>query len=123
MFRLKIIIADGREIILPRCYYTVGGEKVAKQVQMASGKIVQDVIGTRKIITGSWNYIPAADLKELVVAIRGGGFLQVEYLDVDNEVKRGYFLIDHPQPSVFKYKDDIAVWTNVTLKMSAQEVE
>lgn len=123
MFRLKIILANGHEIILPRCYYTVGGEKVAKQVQMASGKIVQDVIGTRKTITGSWDYIPAADLKELVAAIRGGGFLQVEYLDVDNEVKQGYFLIDHPQPSVFKYKDDIAVWTNVTLKMSAQEVE
>ena len=122
MFNLKII-TDTRKITLPRCYYTVGGEKVSKKVQMASGKIVQDVTGTRKTITGSWEYIPADDLKDLVLAIRSGKFLQVEYLDVDNEVKTGYFLIDPPQPSVFKYRGDIAVWVNVTLKMSAQEVD
>lgn len=122
MFNLKII-TDERKIVLPRCFYTVSGEKVAKEVQMASGKIVQDIIGNRKIITGTWPYIPAEDLKDLITAIRTGKFLEVEYLDVDNVVKRENFKIEHPSPSVFKYKGETAVWTDVTLKMSAQEVE
>ena len=121
MFNLKIQ-ANGTNIILPKCYYSVGSKKVVKEVEMASGKLVQDIIGSRTILKCDFEYIPAVDLANLVKIIRSCRYADVEYQDVDGAIKIEKFKISEPEPQVFKFVNGIAIWTNVSLKMEGQEV-
>ena len=76
---------------MPRCRYEIGGTEEARSVTMANGKIVKDIIGIRKEISASWDYVPAADLKELVSVLRNGGFFNVTYEDTDGTQKTESF--------------------------------
>ena len=121
MYNLKIQV-NGINVELPRCYYSVGSKKVVKEVEMASGKLVQDIIGSRTILKCSFEYMPAVDLANLVKIIRSCQYLDVEYQDVDGSIKTEKFKVSEPEPQVFKFVDNIAVWFNVNLKMEGQEV-
>lgn len=121
MYNLKIQ-AEGLNIILPRCYYSIGSRKVVKEVEMASGKLVQDIIGSRTILNCEFEYIPAVDLANLVKIIRSCHYLDVEYQDVDGSIKTEKFKVSEPQPEIFKFVDGIAIWVNVSLRMEGQEV-
>lgn len=121
MYNLKIQ-ANGINITLPKCYYSVGSKKVVKEVEMASGKLVQDIIGSRTILKCNFEYIPAVDLANLVKIIRSCQYLEVEYQDVDGTIKTEKFKVSDPEPQVFKFVNGIAIWTNVNLKMEGQEV-
>ncbi len=89
---------------------------------MASGKLVKDIVGYRASVKASWDYVPASAVAALVGILRGGGFCFVEYPSPSGDAS-GYFEIDYPTMSVFGFKNSIAVWHDVTLSMSAQEVE
>lgn len=109
-------------ITMPRIKdITVGAEEESKKTTMASAKIVKDVIGYRPTVSASWDYIPAETIKELITLIRKGTFLWVEYPTPTGD-DCGYFDIEYPKCNVFCYKNGIAVWHNVSLEMTAQEV-
>lgn len=100
---------------------TVGAEEKSRQTVMASAKIVKDIIGFRPIVTASWDYVPADSIARLIAFVRSGNFLWVEYPSPTGD-SEGYYEISYPNCEVFCYKNGKAVWHNVTLKMTAQEV-
>jgi hypothetical protein len=110
-------------VTLPRSKkITVGAQAVSKSVTMASGKVVKDVIGYRTSVKASWHYVPASDILSLVGILRDGDFCYVEYPSPTGDAS-GYFEIEYPTMSVFGFKNGVAVWHDVTLTMSAQEVD
>ena len=123
MDKIKISSADYAVTVeMPRIKdISVGATEVANTVTMASGKVVKDMIGYRVTVDASWDYVPATTLTELAVLLRGGGFFYVEYPAPTGE-ESGMFEIKYPTMSVFAYKDGTAVWHDVKLSMTAQEV-
>ena len=123
MDKIKISSADRIVTVeMPRVKdITAGAEEVANAVTMASGKVVKDMIGYRITLQASWDYVPAATLTALAVLLRSGGFFYVEYPSPAGDAA-GMFEIEYPDMRVFAYKNGTAVWHDVQLKMTAQEV-
>lgn len=123
MDKIKISSAD-RSVSLEMPHIkdiTVGAAEVANTVTMASGKVVKDMIGYRVTIQATWDYVPAAVLTALAALLRSGGFFYVEYPAPTGDAS-GMFEIEYPSMSIFAYKNGVAVWHDVKLKMTAQEV-
>ena len=123
MDKIKIYTTDMSDHVeLPRVKAVqVGAAEVSNTVTMASGKVVKDMIGYRPTVQATWDYIPADTIIALTTLLRGGGFFFVEYPS-PNGVATGVFEIAYPTLSIFAFKDGVAVWHKVQLKMTAQEV-
>lgn len=123
MDRIKIYSTDRQIAIeMPRVKaVSVGAEEVANTVTMASGKVVKDMVGYRNTLKASWDYVPVATITELSFLLRTGGFFYVEYPAPTGDAA-GNFEVDFPEMKIFCFKNGIAVWHDVTLKMTAQEV-
>lgn len=123
MDKITIYSSDHRTSVkMPRVKeIQIGASEVSNTVKMASGKVVKDMIGHRTTIQASWDYVPAATLTALAVLLRSGGFFFVEYPSPTGDAE-GIFEIEYPTMSVFQFKNGVAVWHNVQLKMTAQEV-
>ena len=123
MDKIKICSADLLTVIeMPRVKdIQVGAEEVANTVTMASGKVVKDIIGYRTTLQVKWDYVPAATLSALAVLLRQGGFFYVEYPSPTGDCS-GMFEVEYPSMEVFQFKGGMAVWHNVKLEMTAQEV-
>ncbi len=110
------------KIVMPKTKdVSVGADEVSKKTTMASSKIVKDIIGFRANVSASWDYVPAVDITRLIHFIMSGSFLWVEY-PAPTGCKSGYFDIEYPSCDIFCYKKGRAVWHNVSIKMTAQEV-
>ena len=67
-------------IDLPRTKkITYAEEPVVYETQMASGKLVQDIMGARPVFSAQFEYLPAGVLQEVVMLLRQGGFFAVRY--------------------------------------------
>ena len=121
--KITIYSADMESrVVLPRVKdIQVGAEEVANKVTMASGKVVKDMVGYRTTVQAAWDYLPASTLSALAVLLRSGGFFYVEHPSPSGDMS-GFYEITYPAMSVFAFKDGVAVWHNVKLKMTAQEV-
>lgn len=93
-----------------------------KEIKMASGKMVREMIGFRAGYTYAWDYVPAATVVALSTMLRTGSFFTVGYFDVDGTDKSGTFSVSYPAPSVFKFVNGVAMWHNFTITIQAQEV-
>lgn len=100
---------------------TYGGEVVAKETTMASGKTVRDVIGFRPNVRAQWDWVPAETIKALNALLRQGGFFQVTHPTPDGE-KTESMTVPFPSMNVFTYRNGVPMWHNITLTMTAQEV-
>lgn len=120
----QITISNGAATItMPRIKkITVGGAEVAKEVTMASGKMVKDVIGHRAVVSAEWDYVPAATMAALINLLRAGGYFTVGYPDPDGTDHEADFSISIPSPGIFKFVSGVAMWHGVQLTMTAQEV-
>ena len=120
----QITISNGvTTITMPRIKkITVGGAEVAKEVTMASGKMVKDIIGHRAVINAEWDYVPAATMAALINLLRVGGYFTVGYPDPDGTDHSEDFSISVPAPGIFKFVSGVAMWHGVKLTMTAQEV-
>lgn len=123
MDKIKISSANRTVTIeMPRIKdISVGAVEVANTVTMASGKVVKDMIGYRATVEAVWDYVPASKLTALAALLRSGGFFFVEYPAPTGDAS-GMFEIEYPSMTVFAYKNGVAVWHDVKLKMTAQEV-
>ena len=123
MDKIKISSADrSMSVEMPRIKdISVGATEVANTVTMASGKVVKDMIGYRTTLQASWDFVPVATLTALATLLRSGGFFHVEYPSPTGDAN-GMFEIEYPSMTIFAYKNGIAVWHDVQLKMTAQEV-
>ncbi len=111
------------KIEMPKVRYTLTQEEESEETTMMSGRIVKDILGYRPVIEAEWEWVPAQTIAKLATWIRSGKFLKIEYQDIDGTTKKGLFKFSQPEPEVFTYRrDGTAVWKNVKLKMTAQEV-
>lgn len=119
----QITIAKGSaSVTMPRVRdITYGGEQVAIEATMASGKTVRDVIGFRPNVRAVWDWVPAETIKALNALLRQGGFFQVTYPTPDGE-KTEAMSVPFPTMDVFAYRNGVPMWHNITLTMEAQEV-
>lgn len=121
----EIKISKGADsVTMPRTRsISVGGDEVSTSTTMASGKTVKDVVGYRRTITAKWDYVPAASITALLGLLRQGGFFSVEYTDPEDGETSGVFDISPPTLDIFAYRGGAPIWHNVTLTMTAQEVD
>jgi len=118
-------ISDGEDNIelTSRIEYPLGGEEVNKKSEMASGRIVKDVVGYRDVLEIPVGYLgidTMALLRDMVR--RNDGFLNITYPTPSGAVT-GDFVVDDPQGKVIKYDDfGRAVWLDVTLRATSTEV-
>lgn len=119
----QIILAKGStSVTMPLVRaVTYGGDVVAKETTMASGKVVRDVIGFRPNVQAQWDWVPADTIKALNALLRQGGFFQVTYPTPDGE-KTEAMTVSFPTMDVFTYRNGVPMWHNITLTMTAQEV-
>lgn len=123
MQQLKIYNTQNQAIELPRTKkISMGGELVATEVTMVSGRKVQYVQGFRPSFTAEWEWFPNDLLAQLTNILRQGGYFKVEYPDQDGTDKSGYFAVSYPNTGIFKFKDGKPMWYGVSLTFSAQEV-
>lgn len=102
--------------------FEIGGEIVAVEATMASGKLVRDVIGWRTVLTAFWEWLPQDTLAQIVALARGGGFVAITYPDTDGTAATGTFSISIGSQKVFKFVDGSPMWCNVSLTATSQEV-
>jgi len=121
----KITIYDSamtQSVTMPRVKkIIVGAKELSKTITMASGKIVKDMIGYRASVVAQWDWLPAETVSALAVLLHGGGFFYVEYPSPSGDAS-GMYEIDYPSMQVFGFKNGTAVWHDVKLSMTAQEV-
>lgn len=123
MERIKIYSLDGAtSVTLPRCRPTLSYEDETITAKMASGKMVEDVVGLRPVIKAAYGYVPAADMAALNAMVLEGGFHRVEAPGVSSGNIDAKFKITPPTYEVFKYIAGEPMWCNVTLTLTAQEV-
>jgi len=117
----KITISDGVTTIdMPRVRtVTVGGVEVAKEVTMASGKRVKEIIGHRTVVSAEWDWLSADTISALQTMLRQGGYFTVCYPDPDGTYKTGSFSISFPTPKIFKFIGTTPRWHGVNLVMTA----
>lgn len=101
----------------------VGGENENKEIVMASGKMVQEVIGFRKTITANWEWMPGGLMSRIVTLARAGNFVQIQYPDPASGDASGMFKISIGDQKVFRFRNNQPYWYNVELTATAQEVE
>lgn len=120
----NITITNGTTTVtMPRTKQIAdAGAVVAKESQMASGLIVRDVVGFRRGIIATWDYVPATTIASLKTLLQSGGFLTVTYFDIDGTSHTELCAVSYPTMEVFCYKDNVPVWHNCSLTIQAQEV-
>lgn len=101
----------------------IGGEVVAKTATMASGKNVMDIVGFRRTISATWEYVPAETLQAIVSLARQGGYIEITYPDSTGGTATGNFEIEIGQQKIFKFVAGVPMWYNVELDATAQEVD
>lgn len=101
----------------------VGGEVVAKESPMASGLMVQDVIGYRKKLSAQWEWIPVETLAQLTALLRTGAYVSIQYPDPVSGTASGMFKISIGNAKIFKFTSGEPRWYNVDLTATAQGVE
>lgn len=100
----------------------VGGEPVAVETQMASGNLVQDVIGWRTVLTASWDWLPQDTLAAIVSLARSGAYVSITYPDTSGSNLTADFKISIGGQKVFKFVNGAPLWYGVQLTATAREV-
>ena len=86
------------EIIMPRVRaVTLGGEEVATEKAMASGRLVKEVKGFRATIRAEWEWLPVETVRRL-------------------------FSVNYPDVGIFRFVAGEPRWYGASLTMKAQEV-
>ena len=121
----QITISNGTTTITMPITFTVSdaGAPEYKEIKMAGGKIVREMIGFRPGFKYEWDYVPADTITALVAMLRAGGFYTIGYFDLDGTDKTGVFSVSYPAFELFSFESDgTGVWHKCSLTITAQEV-
>lgn len=120
----QITISNGTTTItMPRTKKVIdAGAPEHKEIKMAGGKVIREMLGYRSGFTYKWDYVPAATITALTTMLRTGGFYTVGYFDLDGTDKSGTFSVSYPSFEVFKFVNGVAMWHNCSITIKAQEV-
>ena len=121
--KISISTPDGSQsITMPRTRdLRLSPKEECKEITMASGKTVKEMVGIRQVITATWDWVPADTITALCAMLAQGGYFRVAYPATDGD-QAGMFAIPPPSPRVFRYRDGVARWRDISLTMTAQEV-
>lgn len=97
-------------------------ERVVNRNEMASGKVVFDVKGYRKIVVAEYEAIDNTTLLALNALIQNNSLFYIEYPnDITGATESGYYTLEAKKP-IFKVLKGCAMWYNLALTFTAQEV-
>ncbi len=121
----QITISNGKtSVTMPITRKVVDdGKTEYKEKTMASGKKVRDIIGFRKGFTYEWDYIPSETINSLMSLLRTAEALTVSYFDVDGTEGSALFYVSYPNLGVFAFRNDVPIWHDCKLTISAVEVD
>lgn len=93
--------------------------KLTEQVEMVSGRLVTEIRGTVQTIDYAYDYMPDAQYKALLAALRANPPITVTYLPDDGEdMKTSDFIVtSYPAPSFAFAKGDKPYWHNVAFSL------
>ncbi len=116
-------LAETMSVTMPKTrQITAGGENESKTVTTTSGRIVDEMIGFRQNITAYWEWVPADVMADLCAMLRMGTMFKITYPDPAGMLTK-VFRVKYPAPGIFRYKNGAPIWCNISLVMSASEVE
>jgi len=121
----QITISNGTTTITMPITFTVSdaGAPEYKEITMAGGKKVREMIGFRPGFKYEWDYVPADMITALIAMLRTGAFFTVGYFDLDGADKTGTFSVSYPSFELFTFESDgTGVWHKCSLTITAQEV-
>lgn len=121
----QITISNETTTITMPITFTVSdaGAPEYKEITMAGGKKVREMIGFRPGFKYEWDYVPADMITALVAMLRAGGFFTVGYFDLDGTDKTGVFAVSYPAFELFTFeRDGTGIWHKCSLTITAQEV-
>lgn len=122
---IRIFKKDGVAFIdLPRTKnITYLDKPIVYETEMASGRLVQDIMGVRPTITAVFEYIPSETLKEVLELLRAGGFFNVTYPTPTGETREGMFkIVEGTGQKIFKFVNGKPMWYGLSLTFTSQEV-
>lgn len=98
-----------------RCYPV----KLAEQLEMISGRVVTEIRGTVQVIEYAYDYMPDAQYKALLTALRSNPPLTVTYLPDDSAdmVTSEFIVTAYPSPSFAFSKGDKPYWHGINFSM------
>lgn len=116
MSRITQLIVDG--IYLPytsRDRYKCYEKKLSVQLEMISGRLVEEVRGKVQVIEYSYDYMGNDLMRRLYTVLRSGRSFPVTYLpDGSDEMATGTFLVTSiTEPSFAFAKGGVGLWHNV----------
>ena len=92
---------------------------LTQQIEMISGRMVQEVRGTVQMIEYSYDYMGNDLMRQLNAVLRSGNSFTVAYLpDESDEMQVSMFLCtDFPQPEFSFAKNGVPYWHNVSFTL------
>ena len=93
--------------------------ELSESIQMISGRIVKEVIGIIQKISYTYDYLPSADLRPILSALRSGNSLTVTYLpDNADEYQTSTFLVESITNPTFAFsKEGVGLWHNFSFTL------
>lgn len=125
MDNIRIFKKNNVEYIdLPRTKNISYAEQaVAYETEMASGKLVQDIMGVRPTFTVKFDYVTPDTLRDVVSLLRQGGFFTVVYPTPLGNDEVGVFKIEeNAGQKVFKFVGGQPMWYGMSLTFTSQVV-
>jgi hypothetical protein len=97
-----------------KCY----PQDLAEQIEMISGRVVQEVRGTVQIIEWSYDKMPDETYRSLLGGLRGGE-MTVTYLPDDSDTMQTskFICTEYPAPTFAFARNGKALWHNVSFKL------
>ena len=94
-----------------RCYPT----KLTEQLEMISGRVVTEIRGTVQVIEYAYDYMPDAQYKALLAALRSNPPIAVTYLpdDSDTMVTSDFIVTSYPTPTFAFSKGNKPYWHGI----------
>ena len=121
----KITITDGVNTVtlLKDLIFTISNDIIGTKAQMASGRTVMDIVGTKTSLEIPVGYLGREDVELLRRMINTKHFLTISYPDVDGD-RVGLFEVEPIAIKSFRYDNDgVSQWYGFTLKATATEVD
>lgn len=98
-----------------RCYPT----KLTEQLEMISGRVVTEIRGTVQVIEYAYDYMPDAQYRALLAALRANPPIAVTYLpDDSNDMRTSDFVVtSYPMPTFAFAKGDKPFWHGISFQL------
>ena len=99
--------------------YICAPKLLTEQIQMISGRVVQEVRGTVQTISAQYNYIDTALLRGVMAVLRSGKPFPVTYLPDDSDtMQAGEFIVESMTNPTFSFSaGGVPYWTGLAFTL------